>query len=197
MGLAGLTMQRREKVTHTSHTINAPKVWEASALQEQYLAIVWRYAAARLSNASEAEDVAAEVFIAAFQNLNRCPKPALSLPENDQTRAWLIGIARRKVIDILRRRERRPEAVWEEGAVLTTTGDHTQTLLAEESVQELYRVLSVLSPEYREALLLKYADRLSLIEIGTVLGKSPKAVGSLLQRARAAAQEAGKEYFTS
>jgi RNA polymerase sigma-70 factor, ECF subfamily len=199
MGLAGFTLQRREKATHITSTTSAfvPKVWEATALQKRYLTTVWRYAAARLSSTSEAEDVAAEVFIAAFQNMARCPKPALSLPENDQTRAWLIGITRRKVIDILRHRERRPEAVWEEGAALTTATDPTTSnLLAQESMQELYRVLTTLSPEHREALLLKYVDRLSLVEMGTVLGKSPKAVGSLLQRARAAAQEAGKEYFT-
>jgi RNA polymerase sigma-70 factor, ECF subfamily len=198
MGLAQMTIRQTqatgEKAIHTPTSV--PLVWEATILQERYLAPVWRYAAARLSSASEAEDVAAEVFIAAFQSLHRCPKPALSQPENDQTRAWLIGIARRKVIDILRRRERRPEAVWEEGAVLTTTGNHVDALIAQESVQELYRVLAALKPEYREALLLKYVDCLSLIEIGSVLHKSPKAVGSLLQRARAAAQEAGKEYFT-
>jgi RNA polymerase sigma-70 factor, ECF subfamily len=172
--------------------------WDATSLQERYLTTIWRYAAARLSSTAEADDVTAEVFLAAFQSIAHCPQPSKSLPDNDQTRAWLLGIARRKVIDILRRRQRRPEAVWEEGAALTLCAPDNpeQDVLSREIVQELYRVLAVLSEDYREVLLLKYVDRLSLAEMGVVLKKSPQAVGSLLQRARAAAREEGKEYFT-
>jgi RNA polymerase sigma-70 factor, ECF subfamily len=62
-------------------------------------------------------------------------------------------------------------------------------------MEKLWEVLASLRPEQREVLQLKYMEELSLKEIGQVLGKSEAAVSSLLQRARAAALRAGRDYF--
>jgi RNA polymerase sigma-70 factor (ECF subfamily) len=179
------TISFLKRRTHTS-----PAPWTATTLQEQYLNTIFRYALVRLHSRAEAEDVTAEVFVAAFESLDKCP----TTPE--RALAWLIGIACRKVADSLRRHERRREAPLEGFQIPTTSGTE-QSVLDDETAVQLYTVLAHLKEEHREALLLKYADRLSLTEIGAVLGKSPNAVSSLLQRARAAAAERGKEYFAS
>ena len=64
----------------------------AAWLEAHYQAIV-RYCVARLG-ALQGEDVAQEVFVAAWEGLPTCvPRPDLPLE------AWLVGIARNKCLD--------------------------------------------------------------------------------------------------
>jgi RNA polymerase sigma factor (sigma-70 family) len=68
-------------------------------------------------------------------------------------------------------------------------------LLAAERVAELHGLLDTLKREQKEALLLQHLEGLSHVQIATVLGKSPAAVNSLLQRARVALETRGAAYF--
>lgn len=153
---------------------------DPALLREKHLAALLAYAQRRLGNRDDAEDAVAEVFGAAYSNLNRCPAP-------EWERAWLFGIARHKVADALRKRQKRAEVT------LDTVAEQQAPL---DQYTEVHAFLGTLRPEWREVLLLKYVEELSLAEIGRVLGKSEKAVSSLLQRARAAAQEALKSEET-
>ena len=156
-------------------------------LVQQYATFLWRYAALRLGASMEAEDVVAETFAAALSKLSRCPKPAPEGAADDPVRAWLVGIARRKIADTLRRRRRDSISVPQELACV----DPAETVLTADSVQRLHGFLLSLPENYRDVLLMKYADDLSLKEIGRVLGKSPNAIGQLLHRARTTARERG------
>lgn len=167
----------------------------AVALQARYRETLWRYAAARLGNTPEAEDVVAETFATAFSRLERCPKSAESPDaDHDPARAWLIAIARSKVIDTLRRNQRHATS-----PLYDTLPDNQATpeadALTKEATKELDGLLDTLPTLQREALLLKYVDELSLIEIGKSLNKSPNAVGQLLHRARQTMRERGSRYF--
>lgn len=162
------------------------------ALSARYLTVVLRYAAARLGAGPEAEDVATEVFVAAYAAWHRCPTPAPDSSEHDPVRAWLFGIARNKVADVLRRRQRRPEFPLLES---TLAAPFELGVLEEEEAQQLATLLASLPDDQREALRLKYIEELSLVEIGLILHRSPAAVGTLLHRARLAARERGRTYF--
>lgn len=157
---------------------------DIAALQEAYTDLVYGYAFVRLRSHSEAEDVTVEVFTA----LHQSPRKAAGMP-----RAYLLGIARRKVADQLRQRTRRKETVLDEMHPVPDAS--ADGLLAQEQSARLREVIDSLRPEYREALLLKYVEGLSLTEIGGVLGKSPAQVGSILQQAREAARKRGRTYF--
>src|SRR5437763_12767387 len=76
--------------------------WTATDLYRHWLRDVYHYVSRRVRRREDAEDVAAEVFEAAFRGLSR-------LRVVDDPRVWLIGIARRKVADHLRRAVRRRE----------------------------------------------------------------------------------------
>jgi DNA-directed RNA polymerase specialized sigma24 family protein len=52
--------------------------------------------------------------------------------------------------------------------------------------------MAELKEEQREALLLQYVDDLSIAEIAVVMGRSPAAINSLLQRGRASLLRRGK-----
>ena len=163
----------------------------ATLLYERHLDDVFRYVARRLARREDAEDVCAEVFAAAFEALPR-------FRGDVEPRLWLLGIARRKVADALRRKTLRREvdfpAEWDE-ADPNRHASPPRALIREESRAAMHELLSKLKDEQREALLLKYVEELSVEEIAVVMNRSHAAANSLLQRARAAAFKGGRDYF--
>lgn len=164
--------------------------WTADALHQRYLTDVFAYVARRVPDRQEAEDVTAEVFAAAFVVLPR--QRGLNGPY-----PWLLGIARRKIADSHRRQTRRGgqmQALADDLAA--PSADLPEALLALRERQRLIReLLAALPEDQREALLLHYVEGLPQAEVAVVLGRSPAAVNSLLQRARAAVYRQGHDYF--
>jgi RNA polymerase sigma-70 factor, ECF subfamily len=171
----------------------------AAELHERYLKDVFRYVVQRVTSVEEAEDITAEVFAAATMGLahfrGECP-PYL----------WLLSIARRQIARAQRRQavrretlsselaDERPEAeaLWE--ALAAVEGPEA-ALLRAEAHRVLDRLLTLLNPDQREALMLHYMERLSVVEIALVMGRSAGAIASLLHRARAALYRQGWTYF--
>ena len=144
----------------------------------RYLDDVLRYAFARLGSREEAEDVAMEVFVAAFRIRSHFPKKV-------DPKIYLIGIARRKIADLVRRRLR------QRGKDTISISDPTWVDQGYQPSQELLETLEALRPLpelQRDALILKYFHGFSTQEISQILRKSPQAVNSLLQRGREAIQ---------
>jgi RNA polymerase sigma-70 factor (ECF subfamily) len=163
----------------------------AAALYDRHLRDIYRYVSRRIPRREDAEDITADVFGEAFRCLRR-------LRSRDNPRVWLYGIARRKVIDHLRRSSRRPELLGTDvpGLGSISSGDDTEgAYRRNEAAIKLRSILMGLNDTYREALILQYVEGLSISEVARVLGRTPTAANSLLQRARAAAFQAGKEYF--
>ena len=163
-----------------------------TALAERYQAEIFRYAVRRVSDSADAEDIAAEVFAAVLAQPGRIPR-AKPGTDDDLTRAYLIGIARRKVTDTLRKRSRHPQESL--SAELAQQHSLEECTEKREGARELRRILDALPDDWREVLLLKYVEELSLKEIAVALGRSEKAINSLLQRARAEARKRGETYF--
>lgn len=138
-------------------------------LQKHYLGDLHRYVSSFIVHSGEAEDVTMEALNAAFEQFDR-------LRNKDNPKLWLLGIARRKVVNHFRR-SRREFPLEEADGMLRSGPSETRAY-----VHEILRRLPVLQ---REALILKYAIGLSQAEVGALLKKSPAATNSLLQRARA------------
>lgn len=140
----------------------------------EYLDDVLRYAFARLGSREEAEDVAMEVFHAAFRFRSQ-------LPKRKDPRLYLIGITRRKIADHLRRqvRERGRGTASIEDPAFKDSGYETS-----QEIIEAFEALKTLPELQRDALILKYFHGFSTKEIGQILKKSPEAINSLLQRGR-------------
>lgn len=133
----------------------------------RYLDDVFRYAAVRLGQREEAEDIAIEV----VQSL---PNPCF----RSNLRLYMLGMARRKVVDRMRRNR--------QGAELRDCDRTVSFDAASDDASLVGQVLSELSPDHREVLTLKYVIGLSSAEIGKLTDKKADAVDSMLQRARAA-----------
>ncbi len=148
------------------------------ALYDSALPDVYGYLTARCGSATVAEDLTAETFLAAADAVNRRAVP-------DLTVAWLIGVARHKLVDHWRRREREQRilaAVADDPSSEPDRDDwdvRLDALIARD-------VLEALGANHRAALTLRYLDGLSVPEVADHLGRTRGAAEVLIVRARAA-----------
>lgn len=172
---------------------------DPAALHALYLEEVFQYVARRVPP-QEAEDVTMQVFSAALQALPR-------LEKGRPVRSWLLRIAHARVVDALRRRAARretlaveltdPEHGGDPFAVMpaSTVDGPEAALVRAEAAGVIRRLVEGLNRDQREALTLHYIEDRSLADIALIMGRSSKAVSSLLQRARANLFRLGKGYF--
>lgn len=143
-------------------------------LYDDALPQVYGYIHRRCRNTSVAEDLTTEVFVGAVDSIKRGVV-------DDVTIAWLIGIARFKLVDHWRRigrEERKLEAVAAlNNSVSDPWDSELDVLLARE-------VLSQLGAHHRSALTLRYVDDLPVRQVAEVLGRTEQATEALLVRAR-------------
>lgn len=170
--------------TATVNTITAEQ------LHQRYLGDVFAYVSRRLPQRADAEDLTADVFVAAFSRLTR-------LRAGDDPRPWLIAIARNKLIDRARRQKVRSEVSATDALLETvaSVGTPERTLLTQERRQQIWTLVDSLPADQREALLLQHLDDLSHAEIALVMGKSHASINSLLQRARTSLAARGTDLF--
>lgn len=135
-----------------------------------------------------AEEVVQDTFLTAYQKLDAYDGRA-------SLHTWLCGIARNKIRES--RRKRQPRAIED---VLADSDADIDSILSnlereplpewvlerEETAELVGATLSSLPPDYRDALVSKYVDGLSVAQIGTNAGKTEKAAESTLHRARLA-----------
>lgn len=137
---------------------------------------IYGYLASRCGSAAVAEDLTSETFLAAADAVQRDAVP-------DLTVAWLIGVARHKLVDHWRRREREDRllaAVESEPAPDDDPWDVTLDLLV------AHRVLDRLGAHHRSALTLRYLDELPVRSVAQCLDRTEGATEVLLVRARKA-----------
>jgi RNA polymerase sigma-70 factor, ECF subfamily len=137
---------------------------------------VYGYFLPRCGSAAVAEDLTAETFMAAVTASRQDNGPEISV-------AWLVGVARHKLVDHWRRaaRDQRNLAVAEQ---MTDGLDDPWEEYLDMAV--VHSALARLSPHQRSALTLRYLDGLGVPEVAEHLDRSVHATETLLVRARAA-----------
>jgi RNA polymerase sigma-70 factor, ECF subfamily len=153
---------------------------QGSALLDLYdsaLPEVYGYLASRCGSASVAEDLTSETFLAAVDALRRDRVPDLST-------AWLIGVARHKLVDHWRRREREERSLRAVDA--EAVDDPVEDWDVRLDAMAAQRTLADLGAHHRSALTLRYLDGLPVREVAACLGRTEGATEVLLVRAKAA-----------
>ena len=149
------------------------------------------YAATRLAGDRElAEDVTAQSLAAAVTSLGRFDPHRASLS------TWIYGIARRVIQGELRKQRRRrsvppsAEVSLEASEDLVVGVDLESDLSSRVEAQRRVQILaSALSSAEMEVLALHFVDEFSVKEIAHIVGRSWRAVDSLLYRAKEKARE--------
>jgi RNA polymerase sigma-70 factor, ECF subfamily len=140
---------------------------------------VFTYLLARCGGRALAEDLTADTFLAAVGQIGRGRVEEVTV-------AWLIGIARHKLIDEWRRASRRPRPDRLDGddtdrAPATDDGDVWDVIIDRHLVAD---VMAELGPHHRSALTLRYFDGLPVPDVAARLGRTVEATETLLVRAR-------------
>lgn len=146
------------------------------AFYDDTLPHVYAYLAARCGIRAVAEDLTAETFLAALDAARRPEPPPLS-------RAWVLGVARHKLVDHWRR-QARDERRLELSANRNTAEDEPWDV--ELDGLEVRRCLDRLAAPHRAVLTLRYLDDLPVPRVAALLGRTVHATEALLVRARIA-----------
>lgn len=131
----------------------------------------------KAQGAAEPEDLTADVFLQAVKAVKRFDGNGAAF------RSWIFCIAHNKLIDDSRYRRRRPVEPFAEPArsEVAPLGVEEQVLshLASDRVRQM---LTTLTPDQRNVLLLRIIGGLTVEEVAQALGKNSPAVKALQRR---------------
>lgn len=140
---------------------------------------VYGYLRHRCGDATVAEDLTSETFMAATQAVREGKAANLTI-------GWLITVARNKLVDHWRRRAREDTAL---GGV--EAGEVTGTQWSEPlDLTRSGEVMRQLGSHHRIVLTLRYVDDLPVREVAELVGRTEHATEALLVRAREAFRRA-------
>ena len=142
------------------------------ALYDGYVQRVYRYCLYRTTNTHEAEDLTAQIFLAALEGLPR-------YRQDGHFAAWLFSIARNKVAEYHRRAPHEP---LDEALLPPIHLDLELTVEKSQRRTRLLKLIQTLAEEERELIHLRYVAELSFAEIAKSLKKSEDAVKKMLYR---------------
>jgi RNA polymerase sigma-70 factor (ECF subfamily) len=156
-----------------------------SLLYARFLPVIYRFLLAHLGDPHVAEDLTAETFIAMVEQIAR-----VRATEELGFAAWLLGVARNKLLMYFRARRSRPAPVYgvpDEFPLYTDAeeADPLDVLTARESWSDVVAALNTLTEEQRAVVLYRCVLGYSAEEVGDMLGKQAGAVRALQFRALA------------
>ncbi|NLC11004.1 MAG: sigma-70 family RNA polymerase sigma factor [Firmicutes bacterium] len=144
-------------------------------LYEYYFPKIYNYISYRLRNQQLAEDITADIFLKAFDNLDKFQW------RNRSFACWLYTIARNQVVDYFRDKDFVPV----EDSFLESIPDeeNPEQLVVEKDLRKQWLdLIKTLSPAQQDVLLLRFQQGLKLKEIAAILSKNEGAIKALLFR---------------
>ena len=160
-------------------------------LYDIYVSQIYRFVYFKVGRKEEAEDLTSEVFLKTWQYINEMGSEVI-----DNLRAFLYQTARNTVIDFYRSRDQKefvalPQEDEEKPAmeIIDEKQDLVEKIELAADLEEVKKALQKIREEYREIIILRFVEEMSVKETAEILGKSEGAVRVLLHRAVAALKE--------
>jgi RNA polymerase sigma factor (sigma-70 family) len=116
----------------------------------------------------DADDAWSETFLAALDAYPR-------LPHDANVEAWLVTIARRKCIDLLRAQGRRPVTLERMPEHPGTLGRPEEALESQEDADQVARAVASLPGRQRQAVTYHYLGGLDYREVADIIGGTTEA----------------------
>ena len=146
-------------------------------LCDRYLPVVYNRLRAKLPPEA-VEDVTQQVFIGAMKGIRH-------YRERSSFRTWILSIARHKIVDYYRSRNRQPETVpLDVGSDGEVNNKEHRDMWEEQTLVRI--ILERLPDQYQEILLLRFAEGMRFKRIAGTLDISLEAAKSRYRRAIAA-----------
>lgn len=149
-------------------------------LYDLYVTPIYRFIYFKVATRHDAEDLTSEAFLKVWQYINETEEVIENL------RALLYKTARNLVIDSYRRKARKD--VTQDQEILNNIEDERQQNLLTQienkfAMRNIELVLRKLKDDYREVIILRFIEELSIAEIAKILDKSKGSVRVILHRA--------------
>lgn len=145
-------------------------------LYDHYLPKIYRFVLLKVSYREEAEDLAHQTFLKAWENISQYDLRGYSFG------SWLYQIARNATIDYYRKS--RPQVSIEAAAELPFEGDFLQQSIDSKiEWTKLTEGIKKLKDTEQDVLIMRFVQDLSLKDVAEILGKSEGAVKLIQHRA--------------
>jgi RNA polymerase sigma-70 factor, ECF subfamily len=151
-----------------------------NTLYDRHVKTVFKRVGYRIPE-TDVEDVTQEVFLALLGSLS-------SYRGNAKFKTWLYALTNHKIAEFYRKQSRKKETIQ-------VDLDHAEQRSADNNMVPpddqiiLQNALNKIHKDYREVILLRYADELQFSEIAAQLNKSLEGTKSLFRRAMSDLQE--------
>jgi RNA polymerase sigma-70 factor (ECF subfamily) len=153
-----------------------------------YLENIYRFIYFKVSNREEAEDLTSQTFLKTWDYIQNN-----NLDEYKNLKSLLYKVARNAVIDHYRKKSQQQNISYEDGFsqidIIDERQDLNQQIELSADWSKLEKVMFELKDEYREIIILKYVNELSIPEISEILDKSRGNVRVMIFRALAALRD--------
>jgi len=145
-------------------------------LYKHYQPQIYRFIYIKVSERAEAEDICHQVFLKAWQSIERFSYQKLPLS------SWLYRIARNQIIDVYRTKkiELSLERVKE---VAVDNPGIEKEIDSKKEIEKIRKALKQLKPEQQDVIIMRYIEEMSPKEIALALKKTPTAVRIIQHRA--------------
>jgi RNA polymerase sigma-70 factor (ECF subfamily) len=144
-----------------------PEAW--AKVYDEYFPRVYRYIALRVSDKTEAEDLAGQVFLKAVESVSLFKWRGIPVS------AWLFRIAHNHVIDYRRTSKAKLHLPLDD-ALVSDDVDPVSEAERNEDISQVIQAVGRLTQSQRDVIELRFAGGLSTAEVAKVLGKSQGAV---------------------
>ncbi len=141
---------------------------------------IFRYLLARLGRVEIAEEIVSQVFLHLMEKIDRYQ----IAPKDNATifPAWLYRLAHNKMIDVLRKMQRREHVGIEQAEMVAEPKSLLDIVEEQIDFEQLLRTLKLLNEQQRQVLILRFVEGFSIAETAQILQKSEGAIKALQHR---------------
>ncbi len=149
--------------------------------------LVFNLALQYVQQYEDAQEITQDVFVAVYQSYS-------SFKGTSKLSTWIYRITINKSLDFIKAQKRKKrfaqvtsifQSEGQEGKYDPPTFDHPGVLLEQkESIGKLFQYINELADHQRTAIILSKIEQKSQAEIAEIMALSPKALESLIQRAK-------------
>ncbi|MEO7804240.1 MAG: sigma-70 family RNA polymerase sigma factor [Actinomycetota bacterium] len=148
-----------------------------ASLYREYVPVVHRYVAARISGAARVEDLVADTFVKALRNIERFEFRGIEFS------AWLVRIARNLILDQARSSHAKLEITTDVIPDLTVGADSGSEALALLDAEVLRRAMTALLPDHQRVLQFRFVEGRPVNEVAQLMAKTEGGVRVIQYRA--------------
>jgi len=147
-----------------------------TVLYEFYFAPIYRYVFTHIGSKIDADDLTQDIFVKILESFSRYEETS------SPPLAFFYTIARNTVIDWHRKKKTQPLDEGIENILRDPALDPEAEAIGGEEQKEILSLVSRLSPDQRDAIILKYVNDMSNKEIAEIMGKSEETVRKIQSR---------------